>query len=156
MSKSIAVCGFLETEQNPMIRFEIDTKRFASDPLEGETIIMDMVAGRLFLLEEGAATVWDNIVRGVARDELLTLLGSRYGSEAVMGCETFLQRLCELGLITETRNSQEVEIAANSERWSAVIGEFRLTEYDDMIDIITMDPIHDVDPDRGWPISRDS
>ena len=58
---------------NPMIRFEIDTKRFVSDPLEGETIIMDMVAGRLFLLEEGAATVWDHIVRGGARDELLTL-----------------------------------------------------------------------------------
>ena len=141
---------------NPKIRFEIDTKRFVSDPLEGETIIMDMLAGRLFLLEEGAATVWDHIVRGGARDELLASLGSRYGSEAVTGCETLLQRLCELGLVTEIITSQEEEVTAHSDRWPLVIGEFRLTEYDDMIDIITMDPIHDVDPDRGWPISRDS
>lgn len=141
---------------NPMIRFEIDTKRFVSDPLEGETIIMDMVAGRLFLLEEGAATVWDHILRGRARDELLTLLGSRYGSEAVTGCETLLQRLCELGLVTEISTSHEGEIPAHSDCWPAVIGEFRLTEYDDMTSIITMDPIHDVDPNRGWPFNRDS
>ena len=141
---------------NPKIRFEIDTKRFVSDPLEGETIIMDMVAGRLFLLEEGAATVWDHILRGRARDELLTLLGSRYGSEAVTGCETLLQRLCELGLVTEISTSHEGEIPAHSDCWPAVIGEFRLTEYDDMMSIITMDPIHDVDPNRGWPFNRDS
>ena len=139
-----------------MIRFEIDTKRFVSDPLEGETIIMDMVAGRLFLLEEGAATVWDHILRGRARDELLTLLGSRYGSEAVTGCETLLQRLCELGLVTEISTSHEGEIPAHSDCWPTVIGEFRLTEYDDMMSIITMDPIHDVDPNRGWPFNRDS
>jgi hypothetical protein len=25
-----------------------------------------------------------------------------------------------------------------------------------MMSIITMDPIHDVDPNRGWPFNRDS
>jgi hypothetical protein len=139
-----------------MIRFEIDTKRFVSDPLEGETIIMDMVAGRLFLLEEGAATVWENIVKGGARDELLSSVGSRYGSEAVTACETFLQRLSELGLVSEISTNKEIAVAANSGLWPAAIGEFRLTEYDDMIDIITMDPIHDVDPNRGWPFNRES
>jgi len=26
-----------------------------------------------------------------------------------------------------------------------------LEKYDDIADIITMDPIHDVDPAKGWP-----
>jgi hypothetical protein len=32
-----------------------------------------------------------------------------------------------------------------------MIGEFLVTQYDDMTSIITMDPIHDIDIQRGWP-----
>jgi hypothetical protein len=50
-----------------------------------------------------------------------------------------------------TAESQDV--AAGSEG-PALVEPFAppmLEKYDEIADIIAMDPIHDVDPDKGWP-----
>ncbi len=56
-----------------------------------------------------------------------------------------------LGLVTENLSADGPSQEDAPDSWPPVLGELRLTEYDDMTNIITMDPIHDVDPKRGWP-----
>ena len=132
-----------------MIRFDVDGKRFVSDPLDGETIVMDTVSGRLFLLEQGAAVLWDSITRGASRDALIAAVQSRGG--AVREAQDFLDRLLALGLASEAAVDDATELPDTTGQWPADLGAFLLTQYDDMTSIITMDPIHDIDPQRGWP-----
>ena len=134
-----------------MTRFDVDGARFLSDPLDGETIVMDMLLGRLYLLEEGAAILWDRVLRGQSRESIMAAILSRYGSDQHATADAFLNRLLALGLMSENRSADAPSPEDAPDSWPPVLGDLRLTEYDDMTNIITMDPIHDIDPQRGWP-----
>ena len=135
-----------------MIRFVIDTKRFLCDPLDGEVIVMDTVSGRLFLLEQAAAALWESLTKGETRESIISTINLRYGPVEQAATEACLMRLVELGLIAEVvLNDENVRMESTDHHWPAVLGEFLITQYDDMTSIITMDPIHDIDPQRGWP-----
>jgi hypothetical protein len=134
-----------------MIKLEVDEKRYLSDALDGETIVMDMLQGRLFLLEAGAAVLWDRLLKGDTRETLMQAIESHYGSIVHAEAETFLNRLIALGLVSETNGDSVPLTDIAGLTWPTELGELALTEYDDMTSIITMDPIHDVDPSQGWP-----
>ncbi len=136
-----------------MHRFIVDPARFASDALDEETIVMDLVSGRVFLLEMGAAYLWHHVLRGTSRKNILDEVEIRYGDATRLACEAFLDRLVDLELTVEVEVSQDLEAELETSAWPVALGELVLTQYDDMTSIITMDPIHDVDPDRGWPFN---
>ena len=134
-----------------MTRYLVDTERFALDTLDGETIVMDLVDGRLFLLEDGAAQLWERLAHGEPGEDVLNEIGRRYGAPCREQAGEFIQTLETLGLLAPT----DLEPAEPLERpWPRDLTGLNLTQYDDMTRIITMDPIHDVDPERGWPFSR--
>jgi hypothetical protein len=135
-----------------MTRFEIDTQRFFCDPLDGEVIVMDTVSGRLFLLEQAAAVIWERISHGESRESILSTINSRYGSAKQAAADACLARVLELGLASEVvGDGDSLSLPSTQQDWPMELGEFLITPYDDMTSIITMDPIHDIDPQRGWP-----
>jgi hypothetical protein len=136
------------------MRYRCDPDRFAVDPVDGETIVMDLVDGRLFLLEDGAAVVWDLLAAGTRADVLLEAVQARHGAAVRDDVATFVAGLVTRGLLVEVAagaDDADGAAAATAVDLPPTLGELRLTEYDDMTSIITMDPIHDVDPRRGWP-----
>lgn len=127
-----------------------DSRKYAVDELDGETVVMDTVGGRLFLLEEAASLLWSPLASGTPLESLLEAVETRYGSHRRGDVEAFVDRLVDEGLLeatSEPSNGAPVE-------WPEHLGEFRVTSYDDMSDIITMDPIHDVNPAKGWPFKE--
>jgi hypothetical protein len=135
-----------------MTRFFIDIKRFCCDPIDREVIIMDTVSGRLFLLEQAAALLWESVVNGETREAILYNINSRYGPVKKKAAEDFLKHLIQLELVTEIFSDDEnLSPKSTDQHWPEMIGEFLVTQYDDMTSIITMDPIHDIDVQRGWP-----
>ena len=136
------------------MRYRHDPARFAVDTVDGETIVMDLVDGRLFLLEDGGAAVWDLLVGGVPLDVLEAAVEQRFGASVRDDVRTFVTGLVAQGLIAEASDAGDTPAAPGvpaAPELPAELGELRITAYDDMTSIITMDPIHDVDPDRGWP-----
>ena len=136
------------------MRYRPDPARFAVDTVDGETIVMDLVDGRLFLLEDGGAAIWDLLVGGVPLDVLEAAVEQRFGASVRDDVRTFVTGLVAQGLIAEGSDAGDTPAAAGvpaAPELPAELGELRITAYDDMTSIITMDPIHDVDPDRGWP-----
>jgi hypothetical protein len=132
-----------------MPRFSVQESRFAVDDLDGETIVMDLLDGKLYLFEAGAAVLLRQIVSGETTEHMELFVEKMYGQEALMAFQNLLQRLVEKGVLSELTSSQEV--SSSESDWPATLGEIVIQEYDDMSSIITMDPIHDVDPGRGWP-----
>ena len=135
-----------------MTRFYVDIKRFCCDAIDREVIIMDTVSGRLFLLEQAAALLWERIINSETREAILYNINTRYGPVKNKAAEDFLKHLIQLELVTEIfSDDKNLNPKSTDQHWPEMIGEFLVTQYDDMTSIITMDPIHDIDPQRGWP-----
>jgi hypothetical protein len=132
-----------------MPRFSVEESRFAVDALDGETIIMDLLDGQLYLFEAGAAVLLGHILAGDSTEQIELTVEKMYGQEALMALRDLLKGLVEKGVLVEVPSTQDAISSARD--WPAILGEIVVSEYDDMSSIITMDPIHDVDAGRGWP-----
>jgi hypothetical protein len=138
--------------------FLIDERRFAHEAVDGEVIIMDVEEGTYYALGGSASQIWPVLVGGAAFQEILDWAARRFpdASEKTPGAiETFLATLTDEGIISQ----QEVDPGASLAIPGPAGEPFALPTFDkytDMQDILTLDPIHDVD-DLGWPHrARDS
>lgn len=127
--------------------------RFVRETIDGETIIMDTVSGRLLLLRETAPLVLTMLDSGYSQEAILEDVSNRYGAEAELHTRNFVTTLAELGvLVTEGAAVPDpVANAAGTVNWPSEFAAPVVEVYDDIADIITMDPIHDVDANSGWP-----
>lgn len=138
-----------------IMRYRVDPDRIAADDLEGEILLMDLLEGRLFLLESAAALAWSLLVNGESSEVIECDIEQRFGEKARADFAQFLERLLEGDLLTEDLRDSRADIVTTRE-WPSILGDFLISEYDDISSIITMDPIHDVDPGRGWPFEGSS
>ena len=72
--------------------------RFVRETIDGETIIMDTVSGRLLLLRETAPLVLAMLDSGTPRESVLEEVSNRYGAEAETQARNFVAKLAEFGL----------------------------------------------------------
>lgn len=131
----------------------VNSERFVQETIDGETIVMDTVSGRLLLLRETAPLLLSKISAGLPPEALLEDISNRYGVEAETQARDFVVRLTELGVLA-TQGITRTEFApkaAGAVDWPSDFAPPVVELYDDIADIITMDPIHDVDVDSGWP-----
>jgi hypothetical protein len=131
----------------------INSDRFAQETIDGETIIMDTVSGRLLLLRETAPLLLSILKAGLPLATVLEEIAGRYGAETATQARDFVATLTELGVLA-TQDSAAVSGApspAGAIDWPSNFAAPIIERYDDIADIITMDPIHDVDTESGWP-----
>jgi hypothetical protein len=142
--------------------------------VDGETMVIDTSTGQLILLNGIATTLWERLRDGVAADELLAEVRQHYGDDPVSATWAFLQELQDSGLIVEAAsapatNADQPAPASNADQpapatntdhtaegsdirqWPASYVPPAIERIDDIADIMSMDPIHDVDTSRGWP-----
>jgi hypothetical protein len=131
----------------------VNGDRFVQETIDGETIVMDTVSGRLLLLRETAPLLFTIVSAGFTPQNMLEEISNRYGVEAATLAHDFVARLTELGVFATqdiARPSLEPK-AVGAFDWPPSFVPPVVELYDDIADIITMDPIHDVDGDSGWP-----
>lgn len=138
-----------------MPSFKIDTNRFAIDTINDETIVMDLVDGRLFLFEGGASTLFEFLSQGASTETIEQTVHRRYGEHHARAFAEFSRSLVEKKIVVEVSSDFPEELTPVQLEWPENLGEIIVSEYDDMSSVITMDPIHDVDPAKGWPFQED-
>lgn len=118
-------------------RYEIAAPDVISETLDGEVLIVNLATGVYFRGDSEAARVWQALISGVQPDRL------RATDEAQV--QDFVALLIENGLI---RPSDGEPLAD-----AVDLGEvsLRLERFDDLQDMLALDPIHDVDSALGWP-----
>ncbi|MBV9952956.1 MAG: PqqD family peptide modification chaperone [Acidimicrobiia bacterium] len=137
-----------------MGRTTVDQGRAAHESVEGETLVIDTLSGRLLIISGFGSAVWDALVEGADVERLLEEVGQRYDSGAADAVAAFVDTLRghEL-LLEETAPSEDQADAAPSGQtsWPDAFVQPTVETYDEIADIMTMDPVHEVDPDLGWP-----
>jgi hypothetical protein len=127
--------------------------------LDDEVIAINLETGAYYALDGPSADCWTLVAAGAAPDEMVALLDARYDvSPEVVRADVaaFLAQLVEQGLAAET----DAPVAAEGDPPALPTGAAAvpyaapsLTRYDDLDDLLLLDPIHEVD-DAGWPIAR--
>ena len=128
-----------------------DTVRFVHDTIDGETLLLDNVSGHLLMIGGFGVALWPRLVEGVAVESLLADVANRFGRPAGETCRVFLETLIEAAVLVP---ANAVDAGEATGDWPQTFVAPLFERYDDIANIIAMDPIHEVDESTGWPKPR--
>lgn len=134
--------------------FRLDRTRFAAEELDSEVVLIDILEGTYFALGGATAEIWGPLTSGHAPSAIAAALAERHGAPlaAVLGeVDALVARLfSEEGVLTRAEPSTDA-LDLGPGPAEPGLRPFLVEKYMDLQDILTLDPIHDVDPETGWP-----
>ncbi len=142
-------------------RYALASTEIVSDVIDGETVLVDLASGSYFTANATGGAIWSLAVAGLSRDEIVARVGAAFegsGDAVRSGCDAFLERLCaERLLIPHAAAVPSTGAVAGGGPPTPVAAtpflEPVLTKYTDMEDLLSLDPIHEVD-ELGWPHAK--
>jgi hypothetical protein len=132
--------------------FRVNEPHVISEVIEGEVIILNFEQGSYYSLNESGMAVWQGILDGLGRNDLLRLLARRYDCvEATLerDLSQLLKTLEEEQLIVQNAGPANT-ITMDAEGSRSTYVKPHLDKFTDLQDLLLLDPIHDVD-EAGWP-----
>jgi hypothetical protein len=141
-----------DDDYSPAIESEaaiiVDSSRCTFETLGDETLVIDTTTGTLFVLRGLAVGVWSALTLGAARPSVLILEATtRYGAGTGEVLRSMFDGLAGV-FATATVETAVIE-------WPESAQPPTFERFDDIADILTLDPIHDVLPEAGWPFEPD-
>lgn len=136
-------------------RYRANAPRFVHETIEGEALVMDMVKGSYYSCVGSSAYAWNALATGVAVDDVAALLAARYGiatTDAQRDVDGFVASLLAEEMIVEATESP---LVPSSQELDAMVPQVEyavlaLERFNDLADLILLDPVHDVN-EAGWP-----
>lgn len=129
----------------------VDTSRCNHDTVDDETVILDSTTGVLTLLVGIGPLIWERLVGGLDRSPLVAEVTDVYGAEAGADVDAFLEELIGAGLVVGVESLETGSATPAPTPWPQPYVAPQIERYEDIADIMTMDPIHEVDTALGWP-----
>ncbi|CAN5635302.1 PqqD family protein [soil metagenome] len=135
-----------------MPRFVAPVQRVAHERVEDEVIAINLATGTYFSLRGSAADVWSLLIQDADVDGVSTAMSDAYGVDTtvvVADVKNFVDDLIEAGLLV--RHSDAIAVPATLPVAKTGYLAPTLETYDDMEELLLLDPIHEVD-EAGWPV----
>jgi hypothetical protein len=134
--------------------FRLNEPRVVADTIDGEVLAIDMATGAYVSLRDWSTFVWSHLLGGATVDGAQQALSQHVGDAPDDAVAVFADRLHTEGLIVPSdpvasgdAQAHVVAIDVPTAPWSGLAVE----SFTDMADLILLDPVHDVDADKGWP-----
>lgn len=135
-------------------RFRIGPE-IVHETVDGEVIAIDLANGSYYSLAGSGLTVWELLGRGATEAEVYEALAAEYDgekAEIASAVTALFEGLREHALITVVEEEEKASLpTAVSDGEKRPFVAPRLERYDDMKDYFLLDPIHEVNPEAGWP-----
>ncbi len=135
-------------------RFRIGPE-IVHETVDGEVIAIDLANGSYYSLAGSGPTVWELLGQGATEAEVREALAARYEgdeTEIASAVATLLGGLREHALILAAEEGEGAGPSATvADGEKRPFEAPRLERYDDMKDYFLLDPIHEVNPEAGWP-----
>jgi hypothetical protein len=133
--------------------YRFNDGNFAFESFDEEIVVLDLVNGVYYAFGGAAVVAWPYITAQHSEPAIASALAAKYGVSAdTVGAalSEFVERLVgEKILLTAPASVADVD-------WSRLgslpeYQGFSFERHADLEDLLTLDPIHDVDPEKGWP-----
>lgn len=115
------------------------TSKVVSEFFEDEAVVVNLETGSYYSFRGAAVGIWKKVEEGGDTAQILNT------TENQKAAEVFLAYLLTEALVDED-NSTISSISLDEK----ITGNPEYTKYDDMKDLLLLDPIHEVDK-KGWP-----
>ncbi len=138
-------------------RFQVNSPHVAHETIDGETIAIDLETGNYYSLENVASDIWLAVAAQLSFSQIVDELETRYdGNRKEIEEKTiqFVKQLQQENLIVVTYKSKadgDLSLLSPILPSKSAFESPRLNKYDDMQDLLLLDPIHEVQEERGWP-----
>jgi len=140
-------------EKLSVVAYRFNSEKFAAEVFPDEVVVLDVIEGTYFALGGSAPIIWAPLVEGHPAAAVAEALAARVGvpADAVLGdLEEFVSELAAEGVFDETEaapDARAIDLTVDSAGYLPPV----VQKNTDMQDLLTLDPIHDVDSDKGWP-----
>lgn len=134
-------------------KLRVASTNIYSQQFDDEVLVIDTVTGLYFSLRASAAIVWPLLERSTSFECMMSTLHAHYtGDDEVMSAslQSLLETLGSHNLIVE---DSELKVDSAPEPVVQEKADFApplVEHYDDMHNLLLLDPIHDVS-EQGWP-----
>jgi hypothetical protein len=139
------------------LQFKINQPSVVGEVIDNEAIIVNLDSGAYYSLRSVGADIWQMIEQGISVAEIADQLVHQYRGTAETtirnGVETLVAELRQEALIIPAPEVEPPEISTpvsfvfSCETFEQPV----LEKYNDMADLLLLDPIHEVDEMGGWP-----
>jgi hypothetical protein len=134
--------------------FRIASPKIISDVIDGEAILVNLASGDYYSLDPVGRDIWELMLAGLSAEAIADELARRYSGDSgeIRGSVgQFFHRLEAESLVVPGCDgvATGTEPAAHRADRPA-FSPPALVKYTDMEDLLTLDPVHEVD-DLGWP-----
>ena len=138
------------------LMFHIREGAVASEIIDSEAIIMQLRTGHYFSARGTGAAIWSLFMQGVDFRNVSRLIADATGAavdEVHAGVHEFAMEAERhaLGAIGDApRAAHPAAAPVIPAAWATPV----LEVFDDMQDLLLLDPIHDVSDEAGWPMQK--
>lgn len=135
-------------DENP--RLTVNRPSVIFDVQGSETVVIDLATGHYFRLDPASTELWMRFADPITPAEIL---------DSCDNPDDLRPQLAEI--VADLSGHRLIRPAEPGETSSEPVsawrfGGFTLEEFTDLEDILGLDPIHEVDPARGWPYVTES
>lgn len=119
---------------------------------DGQYVILNIVSGSYYSLNVTSSAVLQDLLEGASDANVEAALAALYpAADVPASLKAFQDRLLSLEIVCQD-GAATSGAAANSSALKAEDAlELVVDEFNDVADLLMMDPIHEVKNDSGWP-----
>jgi hypothetical protein len=123
-----------------------------AETLSDETLVIDTATGVFFSLRGVSSGLWAMLEQTAGDEELRRAVRDHFpdARDTDADVDAYLAALEADGLVIETDTPRAGE-SATTGPWPDGYDPPLVKKYDDMADLLLVDPIHDVATESGWP-----
>lgn len=132
----------------------INAGQLSAETFETEIVVIHFLRGTYFSLRGAAMALWQWLAAGSDEATLAELLAARYGLDperARAEVAGAVARLREHELVVESDGPMPARGAYDMAAGPATFEPAQVEAFDDLQELIAIDPVHEVDPMQGWP-----
>jgi hypothetical protein len=141
------------------IQYAIPETEVVHETIAGEAVIFHLQTGIYYSLTGTGAELWQAVVDGCTVEEMTDRLAARYDAprdDLEVAAVKLLASLEDEGLVQAGSGTGQPVAPPTSVGTRAAFEAPELKKFDDMQDLLLIDPIHDVEESQGWPTKKAS
>jgi len=137
-------------------RYILNAPTFASETFPNEVIVLDTTNGTYYALTGNAPQAWSPLIQGQPLQDVANIVAELTGAsvdQVRSDLDVFIaDMMCENVLVARPSETvSEAAVLSSSMEVEPAYTGFVWEKHVDLDELLVLDPIHEVDPDKGWP-----
>ena len=137
---------------NPLL---VANAGLTAEEFEGETVLLDVVRGLYYSLGGAATELWRAFGEPRGTAEVVDALCRQLAGADRVVLQDAVERMRDNQLLVPSLESSGVDLADFTVTTRAFVLP-TVEVFSDLADLISIDPVHEVDAVTGWPVRPDS